>query len=153
MRRAASATRNRFECAHCKRRRTRETLWHTRGVQRLCALLLLTLSAWLLVAPLAAGPAEQNLLPACCRRLGAHHCAAKILAAEDRRHASFRATACLLMPHPAPAVLQNLAGALALVSLALTICWSPFSSTGALEGYARALALKSPRGPPSPSLA
>jgi hypothetical protein len=117
-------------------------------VQKFCALLLLTLSALLLVAPLAPAAAEQQL-PACCRRLGAHHCAASMQVATDRQHASFRAVGCLLMPHRSLAVLQKLTGLLAFAGFAFLACWSPFFSTGALEGYARALALKSPRGPPA----
>jgi hypothetical protein len=124
-------------------------VWHTKDVQRFCALLLLTLSALLLVAPLAPAAAEQNLLPACCRRLGAHQCASAMQAASDRQHASFRSVGCLLMPHRSVAVLQKLAGLLAFAGFAFLACWSPFFSTGALESYARALALRSSRGPPA----
>lgn len=131
----------------------RSALWHTRDVQRLCALLLLTLSAWLLVAPLAASPSEQSLLPACCRKLGAHHCASTARAGEDRLHASLQPGNCMLMPHHGAALLQRLNGLAAFASLAFLVCWSPFFSSGALQGYARALAAKSSRGPPLPSFA
>ena len=130
-------------------------VWHTRDVQRLCALFLLTLSAWLLVAPLATAPREESLLPACCRRAGAHHCMQGLAAAHasDRRQASFRAAGCLLMPHASPAWLQSFAataGFAGIVYLAARAC---FYAKSASEGYACALALKSPRGPPWLSLA
>ncbi len=128
-------------------------LWHTGDVQRLCALLLLTLSLLLMLAPLASAAGERSLLPACCRRQGAHHCASAIASVADRRHAGFRSAACPAMPHSALALIQTPATLPALASLAFLACWSSFFSTGALEGYARALALKSPRGPPSLSLA
>jgi hypothetical protein len=118
-------------------------------VRRLCALLLLTLSAWLLVAPLAAASAEQNLLPACCRRLGAHHCSSVGRMAGERQQAGFRSAGCMLMPHHSLALLEKLAGPLPVASLALPANRAPFTSTSALAGYARALAIKSPRGPPA----
>jgi len=122
-------------------------------VQRFCALLLLTLSLLLMLAPLASAASERDLLPACCRRQGVHHCAGSIAGMADRQHAGFRAAACPAMPHAALAVLQTVASLPALASLAFLACWFGFFSTGALEGYARALALKSPRGPPSLLLA
>jgi len=122
-------------------------------VQRLCALLLLTLSLLLMLAPLASAAGERNLLPACCRGRGAHHCANLIRAVPDRQHAGFRSAACPAMPRASLAVLETLASLPALASLAFLACWSSFFSTSAFEGYARALALKSPRGPPSLSLA
>ncbi len=130
-------------------------LWHTRDVQKLCALLLLTLSAWLLVAPLAVSRQQQNLLPACCRRLGVHHCAQSVAmqSALDRRHASLRSTGCLLMPHGGAAILEQLIGTVTLAVLPLLLSCFPFFTIGALEDYARALALRSPRGPPCFSLA
>ncbi len=129
------------------------TLWHTRDVQKLCALLLLTLSAWLLVAPLAASQSEQSLLPACCRRLGVHHCAVAVRAGEDRFHAGFRSTTCMLMPHHAAALLQRFDGLLSLAALVFLACWSPFWSSSALEGHAHALAVRTSRGPPVSSFA
>ena len=125
-------------------------------MRKLCSLLLLTLSAWLLVAPLAASRQQQNLLPACCRRLGAHHCAqtaAAMQPALDRQHKSFGSTECLLMPHRGAAMLEPLIGAVTLATLPFLASWFPFFAAGALENYARVLALKSPRGPPCLSLA
>jgi hypothetical protein len=124
-------------------------MWHTKAVQRFCALLLLTLSAWLLVAPLAELPAEQKL-PVCCRRAGSHHCALGSAAVRfaDRQQASFRSIGCRLMPHDSLAAPQKPVGLLTSAGLAFPFRWSAFISTSSIEGYARALALKSPRGPP-----
>lgn len=44
------------------------------GMQRACATLLLALFSFLLGAPVLFADADANL-PACCRRLGRHHCA------------------------------------------------------------------------------
>ncbi len=71
----------------------------------------------------------------------------------DRLHTSFRSTGCLLMPRHSPALVEQLAGLINWAGLAFLICWFPFFSTTALAGYARALALKIPRGPPCLSLA
>ena len=71
----------------------------------------------------------------------------------DRYHASLHSTGCLLMPHRGAAIVQRLIGTVVLMCLPFLLTWFPFFTIGALEGYARALALKSPRGPPRFSLA
>ena len=51
-------------------------LWYTHGVRRSLSILLILFVGLPLISPLfALSPDVGSLLPACCRRHGAHHCA------------------------------------------------------------------------------
>jgi hypothetical protein len=59
-------------------------------LRRLCALLLLALFSLSLIGAAASQPDEDAGTPACCRRLGKHHCASKAMQTQNSGGISIR---------------------------------------------------------------
>jgi hypothetical protein len=64
--------------------------------RRLLAALLLALFGFSFVSPLVLASDSDSKLPACCRRLGKHHCA--VLETSSSSGPVFRATPCSVFP-------------------------------------------------------
>ncbi|HEY0785152.1 MAG TPA: hypothetical protein VGD62_04725 [Acidobacteriaceae bacterium] len=110
---------------------------------------MVALSAWLLVAPAVGGAsADGHLLPACCRNLGAHHCAGTTAAFSRSHGATLRSAACPLLPQRSFALLERSLGARPL-GLTFSPSTYAFFSRTALHGHAKRRALESPRAPPA----
>jgi hypothetical protein len=70
-------------------------------VRRILAVALLTLFSFSLVEPAVFASDAESRLPACCRRLGNHHCAIVMEEAESSPGASIQPSLCRYFPDSA----------------------------------------------------